>query len=156
MTTSSTFIFELWKSQKEKREKAWKNTWRQKSWKIPQLGKESPVSMLSHVGLNQRGTLQDTLQSKLQNLKIKNIENSKREGKNNMQSEVKWSESCSVVSNSLWPHGLYRILQARILGWVVFPFSRGSSHPRDQIQVYHIAGRSFSWATREAQEYWRG
>ena len=26
-------------------------------------------------------------------------------------------------------HGLYRILQARILEWVVFPFSRGSSNP---------------------------
>ena len=24
-----------------------------------------------------------------------------------MWSEVKWSESCSVVSNYLWPHGLY-------------------------------------------------
>ena len=23
------------------------------------------------------------------------------------RSEVKWSESCSVVSDSLWPHGLY-------------------------------------------------
>ena len=34
------------------------------------------------------------------------------------------SESCSVVSNSLQPHG---ILQARILEWVGFPFSRGSS-----------------------------
>ena len=41
--------------------------------------------------------------------------------------------SCSVVSNSLGPHGLYSgILQARILEWVTFPFSRGSSQPRDQ------------------------
>ena len=32
-----------------------------------------------------------------------------------------WSESRSVVSHSLW-HG---ILQARILDWVAFPFSRG-------------------------------
>ena len=36
------------------------------------------------------------------------------------------SESHSVVSDSLWPHGLYHeILQARILEWVAFPFSRG-------------------------------
>ena len=49
------------------------------------------------------------------------------------------------------------ILQARILEWVAFPFSRGSSQPRDQIQVSHIAGRFFiSWATNEAQEYWSG
>ena len=57
-------------------------------------------------------------------------------------------ESCSVISNSLWPHG---ILQARILKWVAFPFSRGSSQPRYQTQVSHIAGRFFtSWVTREA------
>ena len=44
------------------------------------------------------------------------------------------------------------ILQARILEWVAFPFSRGSSQPRDQTQVSHIAGGFFtSWATREAQ-----
>ena len=49
------------------------------------------------------------------------------------------------------------ILQARILEWVAFPFSRGSSQPRDRIQVSRMAGRFFtSWATREAQEYWSG
>ena len=73
---------------------------------------------------------------------------------------MKWSESCSVMSNSLKPHGLYivhGILQARILEWVVFPFSRGSSQPRDQTPVSRIAGRFFtSWITREAQEYWSG
>ena len=42
-------------------------------------------------------------------------------------------------------------LQARILEWVAFPFSRGSSQPRDWTQVSHIAGGFFaSWATREA------
>ena len=49
------------------------------------------------------------------------------------------------------------ILQARILEWAAFPFSRGSSQPGDQTQVSHITGRFFtSWATREAQEYWSG
>ena len=39
----------------------------------------------------------------------------------------------------------------RILEWVLIPFSRGSSHPRDQIWVSCIAGRFFtSWDTREA------
>ena len=33
-------------------------------------------------------------------------------------------------------HGL---LQARILEWVAFPFSRGSSQPRDGTQVSRIA-----------------
>ena len=48
------------------------------------------------------------------------------------------SESRSVVSNSLQPHGDYPvhgILQARILAWVAFPFTRGSSQPRDRTQV---------------------
>ena len=53
----------------------------------------------------------------------------------------------------LRPHGLYvacqappsmGILQARILEWVAMPSSRGSSQPRDRIQVSHIAGRFFT------------
>ena len=52
---------------------------------------------------------------------------------------------------------VYGILQARILEWVAFPFSRGSSQPRDQTQVFPIGGRFFtSWATREVQEYLSG
>ena len=63
---------------------------------------------------------------------------------------MKWSESRSVVSDSLRPHGLYGIFQARILEWVDFPFSRESSQPRDRTQVSCIAGRFFtSWATRK-------
>ena len=31
------------------------------------------------------------------------------------------------------------ILQARILEWVDFPFSRGSSQPRDQTQISKVA-----------------
>ena len=50
---------------------------------------------------------------------------------------------------------VYGILQARILEWVAFPFSRGSFQPRDQTQVSHITSGFFNiWATREAQEYW--
>ena len=49
------------------------------------------------------------------------------------------SVSHAVMSDSLWPHGLYSlpdtsvhgILQARILEWVAVPFFRGSSWPRD-------------------------
>ena len=66
--------------------------------------------------------------------------------------------SCSVVSDSLRPHGLQParllfngILQARILGWVAISFSKGSSWPRDRTQVSCTAGRCFTiWATREA------
>ena len=42
-------------------------------------------------------------------------------------------------------------LQARTLEWVSMPSSRGSSQPRDQTQVSHIAGEFFTpWVTREA------
>ena len=57
---------------------------------------------------------------------------------------------CCLISKScltLEHHGLYTvhgILQVRILEWVAFPFSWGSSQPRDQTQVSHIAGRFFT------------
>ena len=56
------------------------------------------------------------------------------------------SESHSVMSNSLQPHGLYSlpILQAEILKWVAVPFSRGSSQLRNRTQVSHMAGRFFT------------
>ena len=68
-------------------------------------------------------------------------------------------ESRSAVSNSLqlMDYIVHGILHARILELVAFPFSRGSSQPRDRTQVSRIAGGFFtSWATREAQEYWSG
>ena len=56
---------------------------------------------------------------------------------------------CSPTGSSV--HG---ILQARILGWVAMPFSRGSSQPRDRTQVSHTTGRFFTiWATREARQH---
>jgi len=100
---------------------------------------------------------------------------------------VKWSESRSVVSDCLWPHGLYQntgagslsLLQGvfptqglnpglphhrqilyhlshegspRILEWVAYPSSSGSSWPRNWTRVSCTAGRFFTiWAIREAQ-----
>ena len=104
------------------------------------------------------------------------------------------SESCLVVSDSVWPHGLYSpwhfpgqntgvgslsCLQGifptqgsnpglphcwwilyqlshkgspRMLEWVAFSFSRGSSWPRNQTGVSCITGRFFTnCAIREAQ-----
>ena len=69
------------------------------------------------------------------------------------------SVSFSVMSDSLWPHGvpdfsIHGILQARILEWVAISFSRGSSRPRDQTSVSYIAGRFFTvWATRKCQGF---
>ena len=66
---------------------------------------------------------------------------------------LKWKSLCHVQLFDT-VHG---ILQARILEWVAFPFSRGSSQPRDRTQVSCITGRFLtSWATKEAQEYWSG
>ena len=39
---------------------------------------------------------------------------------------------------------VHGILQARILEWVAISFSRGSPQPRDQTQVFRIAGRFFT------------
>ena len=115
-------------------------------------------------------------------------------GKPSLLTLWKESEALSVVSNSLWPQGLYspwnspgksigvgdhsllqgifpiqglnpglshcrRILYClshkgspRILEWVAYPFSSGSSRPRNRTGVSCIAGRFFtSWATGEAQ-----
>ena len=72
------------------------------------------------------------------------------------------SVSHSVVSDSLWPHGLkptrlfhlWNSNQARILEWVAMPFSSGSSWPRDRTRVSCIAGRfSTIRATQEASCY---
>ena len=60
-----------------------------------------------------------------------------------MQSEVKVSQSCSALCNPM-DYTVHEILQARILEWVAFPFSRASSQPRDQTQVSRIAGIFFS------------
>ena len=105
--------------------------------------------------------------------------------------DSKWSEGRLVVSDCLWPYGLYSpwnspgqhtgvgslsLLQGifptqglnpglphcrqilyqlrhqgspRILGWVAYPFSRGSSWPRDQTGVSCTKGRFFTnWAMR--------
>ena len=107
------------------------------------------------------------------------------------EKSVSSSESCSVLSNSLWPHGLYslwnspgkntgvgsltllqgifptqasnpgllhcRILyqlshqgSPRILEWVAYPFSSGSSRPRNRTGVSCIADGFFTnWAIRK-------
>ena len=65
--------------------------------------------------------------------------------------------SCWVVSDPWNPmdyspagSSVLGILQARVLEWVAILLSRGSSRPRDQTQVFCIAGRFFTvWATRE-------
>ena len=55
------------------------------------------------------------------------------------------------MNRSLPGSSVHGIFQARVLEWVAISFSKGSSWPRDQTQVFCIAGRRFTlWATREA------
>ena len=51
---------------------------------------------------------------------------------------------------------VHRILQARTLEWVTFPFSRGSSQPRDQTQVSHITGRFFTFEPQRKPKHPHG
>ena len=67
------------------------------------------------------------------------------------ESEV--AQSCTTLCDpldcNLSGSSVHGIFQARVLEWVAISFSRGSSQPRDQTQVSHIAGRRFTlWATR--------
>ena len=65
-------------------------------------------------------------------------------------SEVKVAQSCLTLWD-LMDYTVHGILQARILEWVAFAFSRASSQPKDRTQLSRIAGGFItSWVTREA------
>ena len=57
--------------------------------------------------------------------------------------KVKVAQSCLTLCNPM-DYTVHGILQARIREWVAFPFSRGSSQPRDRTQVSLIAGGFFT------------
>ena len=57
--------------------------------------------------------------------------------------KVKVAQSCMTLCDPM-DYTVHGILQARILEWVAFPFSGGSSQPRDQTQVTSIAGGFFT------------
>ena len=62
--------------------------------------------------------------------------------------KVKVAQLCLTVCNpmdgSLPGCSAHGILQARILEWETVPLSKGSSQPRNQTQVLHIADRFFT------------
>ena len=63
---------------------------------------------------------------------------------------LKVAQLCQTLCNTM-DYTVHGILQARVLEWPAFPFSRGSSQPRNQTRVSCTAGRFFtSWATRVA------
>ena len=75
---------------------------------------------------------------------------------------VKWSEVdqscptfCDPMDFSLSGSSVHGIFQASVLEWIAISFSRGSSRPRSQTWVSHIAGFTV-WATRLHFNSWVG
>ena len=65
--------------------------------------------------------------------------------------KVKVAQLCLTLCDPM-DYTVHGILQARILERVAYPFSKGSSQPRDGTGVSCIAGGFLtSWATMEAQ-----
>ena len=60
-----------------------------------------------------------------------------------MHVKVKVAQLCPTFCNPM-DYTVHGIIQARILEWVPFSFSRGSFQPRDQTQVSHNADGFFT------------
>ena len=58
--------------------------------------------------------------------------------------KVKVAQSCLTLCDRMDYTVLGFSRPERMLEWVAFPFSWGSSQPRDQTQVFHIAGEFFT------------
>ena len=69
-----------------------------------------------------------------------------------MKVKVKVTQSYPTLCDPT-DYTVHGILQARILEWVTIPFSRGSSQPRDQTQIFHNAG-GFLSATHDKRQSW--
>ena len=70
--------------------------------------------------------------------------------------KVQVAQSCPTLWNPM-DYTVHGILQAKILEWVAFPFSRETSQPRDRTQVSHIAGgffTSWAWTKSRALKNW--
>ena len=57
------------------------------------------------------------------------------------ESEAKVTQLCPTLWDPM-DYTVHGVLQARASGWTAFPFSRGSSQPRDRIQASGTAGDS--------------
>ena len=60
-----------------------------------------------------------------------------------MYVKVKVAQLCPTLCNPM-DYTVHVVLQDRILQYSAFPFSRGSSQPKDPTQVSHIAVRLFT------------
>ena len=67
--------------------------------------------------------------------------------------KVKVAQLCLTLCNPM-DYLVHGILQVRILEWVAYPFSSGSSQPRHLTSAFCIAGGfCTTWATREVQNF---
>ena len=57
--------------------------------------------------------------------------------------KVRIAQSCLTLCDPM-DYTIHGILQAIRREWVAFPFSRGSSQPKDQTQISHNAGGFFT------------
>ena len=63
---------------------------------------------------------------------------------------MKVTQSCPILCDPL-DYTVHGIFQTRMVEWVAYPFSRGSSQPRDWTQASCLAGGFFTnWAIRES------
>ena len=66
---------------------------------------------------------------------------------------VKVAQSCLTFCDTM-DNIVYGILQAKLLEWVVVPFSRASSHPRNWTAVSCTSGRFLTnWTIRERSQF---
>ena len=79
----------------------------------------------------------------LGNKKKKHVNRKKKRRKTISIFVVKVTQLCLTLCNPT-NYAVHVILQSRILDWVAFPFSRGSSQPRDQTRVSCIAGSFYT------------
>ena len=63
-----------------------------------------------------------------------------------LESEIKVTQLCPPLCNPM-DYTVHGILQARILEWVSFPFSRGFSQTRGQTQDFRLADGFFTGTT---------
>ena len=93
---------------------------------LPNLGIK-PTSLVSPALTGKFFTTSDTWEALILTKKVK----------------VKVIQSCPTLCDPM-DYTVHEILQARILAWVTFSFSRGSSQPRDRTKVSRIAGGFFN------------
>ena len=72
-----------------------------------------------------------------------------------MKVKVKVTQSCPTLWDPM-DYRVHGIPQARILEWVAFPFSRGSSQTRDQTQVSSSRQILYQLSHREGEKSWIG